>query len=93
MKVFASALLVLLALTLSDGYPTLKTIKDEVQRLMLLKPPTTTAKTTIATEPPFKGNTLLTPRMVAGFLGQLSYPNPAAHSTPQLFLLWPKTLV
>ena len=40
MKISASAVLVLLTLTqLSDGYPTLKTIQKELQRLMVLKPP------------------------------------------------------
>ena len=82
MRVSVSALVVLLALTVSDGYPTLNSIKDEVQRLMLLKPPTTTAATTstAATEPPpAKGKKLLA-LMVAGFVGQLRLPDPPPHT-------------
>ena len=85
MRISVSALFLLLALTVSDGYPTLNSIKTEVQRLMLLKPPTTTAATTTtaaATEPPpAKGKKLLA-LMVAGFVGQLRLPDPAAHFSP-----------
>ena len=93
MRISVPALFLLLALTLSsNGYPTLNSIKNEVQRLMLLKPPTTTIATLTATVPPAKGKTLLT-LMVAGFVGRLSRPNPAPHFSPYRNLLRPKTLV
>ena len=84
MRISVSALVLLLALALSGGYPTLNSIKNEVQRLMLLKPPTTTvtAITTAATEPPAAKEKKLLAMMVAGFVGQLRLPDPAAHFSP-----------
>ena len=86
MRISVSALVLLLALlTLSDGYPTLNSIKNEVQRLMLLKPPTTTATATTtaaATELPPASEKKILALMVAGFVGQLRLPDPAAHFSP-----------
>ena len=86
MRISVSALVLLLALlTLSDGYPTLNSIKNEVQRLMLLKPPTTTATATTtaaATEPPPASEKKILALMVAGFVGQLRLPDPVAHFSP-----------
>ena len=94
MRISVSALLVLLTLVnLSDGYPSLRTIKKELQRLMFLKPPQTTTTTplptaTLATPTAMTATTRTTPAsMVAGFLGRLSYPGPSLH------VLWPKKLV
>ena len=85
MRISVSALVLLLALlTVSDGYPTLNSIKNEVQRLMLLKPPTTTATATTAaaTELPPASEKKILALMVAGFVGQLRLPDPAAHFSP-----------
>ena len=93
----SSALLVLLTLNLgvnlSNGYPSLKTIKKELEKLMLFRPPQTTSTTPPTLSPTTALAATATPAaptpaaMVAGFLGRLSFPGSGLH------VLWPKKLV
>ena len=88
MRTSLATALLLFTLTMSDGYPSLRIIKDELERLKLFRPP----QTTTATPPTLPSAAALAipttpPAMVAGFLGRLSYPEAGYH------LMWPGKLV
>ena len=93
MRTSLAAALLLFTLTMSDGYPSLRIIKEELERLKLFRPPQTTTATppTLPSAAALAIPTALTattpPAMVAGFLGRLSYPDAGYH------VMWPGKLV